>query len=317
LVDPIYILVEAANARERLDSFLAGQLPEYSRSRLANWIREELIRVNGQATRPRYKVQPGDEISFVQPEPTPCDIVPQEMDLNIVHRDESFVIVNKPAGLIVHPGAGHPDGTLVNGLVHMYGALSPIGAPDRPGVVHRIDAGTSGLLVFALTELAHNRLAAQFSKHSIERVYHALVWDHGLEDSGTIETLHGRHHKDRRKFTGKVSDGKRAVTHWAVLRRLGSCALVEVRLETGRTHQIRVHFSEHGCPLVGDQTYGRRRRIEHIPSLRQLGFELGLKRQALHAAVLGFEHPVTGEAVRYESETPADVTAVIAALAGE
>ncbi len=236
------------------------------------------------------------------------------MDLVVVYEDDELVVVDKPAGLVVHPGAGNPDGTLVNGLLERYGALSPIGLPERPGVVHRIDAGTSGLLVVARTERSHGALAEQFSAHTARRRYLALAWDHRLPDEGTCETHYGRHPRDRRRFTGKAGGGRRAVTHWRVLRRLPPCAWVECRLETGRTHQIRVHLAELGSPLVGDPLYGRRRRVERPEALRLLGFELGLERQALHAASLGFEHPVTGEALDFEAPLPEDLRAVLAAL---
>lgn len=317
MVDTLNILVPSDASGERIDSFLASHLTDYSRSRLATWIREGKITLEGEAVRPRYRVRDGDCIRVEIPAPEGSGLVPQPMDLRIAFADDDLVIVDKPSGVVVHPGAGHPDGTLVNGLLHEFGTLSPIGLPERPGIVHRIDAGTSGLLVCARTERAHHHLARLFSAHDVDRVYRALVWDHGLPDSGTIETMYTRHHKDRRKFTGQTNEGKRAVTHWTVVERIGPCALVEARLETGRTHQIRVHFSECGAPLLGDQTYGRRRRIDHIPELRRLGFDLGLSRQALHAAVLGFEHPVTGERVRFESPLPADIQHAIAALKGE
>ncbi len=236
------------------------------------------------------------------------------MDLVVVHEDDALVVVDKPAGLVVHPGAGHPDGTLVNGLIHRYDTLSPQGLPDRPGIVHRIDAGTSGLLVCARTQAAHDALAAQFAAHTTQRRYLALVWGRRIDDEGTIRTTYGRHGRDRRKFSGRVRDGKRAVTHWRVISRYPRCTWIECRLETGRTHQIRVHLAEAGHPLVGDPLYGEGRKVDRPQALRQLGPELGLKRQALHAASLGFVHPTTGATVRFEAPVPDDISALLAAL---
>lgn len=266
--------------------------------------------------RPSTALAAGQRIDVAPPpDPTPT-LAPQPVDFGVVYADDHLVVVDKPAHLVVHPGAGNPDGTLLNGLLDRFAPLSPVGAPERPGVVHRIDAGTSGLLVFARTEPAHHHLAAQFAAHTAERRYLALAWDHGLADDGTIETRYARHPNDRRKFTGAVERGKRAVTHWRVIERLPPCVWVELRLETGRTHQIRVHFAEAGNPLVGDATYGRRRRIERPPALRQLGFELGLDRQALHAARLGFVHPATEETLCFDSPVPPDIAAARAALSG-
>ncbi len=312
---PAYtFVIEPAARGQRLDRFLATRLTGHSRTRIAGWIREGHVRLDGATARPSASLEAGQSIVVEPPPPPEVELEPQAISFDVVYADDGIIVVDKPAHLIVHPGAGNPDGTLLNGLLHRFGALSPVGAPERPGVVHRIDAGTSGLLVFARTERAHHHLAAQFADHSAERRYLALVWDHGLADSGTIETLYGRHGGDRRKFTGRVNRGKRAVTHWTVLERLPPCAWVEFRLETGRTHQIRVHFAEAGHPLVGDATYGRKRRIDRPPALRRLGFELGLTRQALHAARLGFVHPTTRETLCFESPVPADIAAAREAL---
>ncbi len=296
--------------RQRLDRFLVPRFPEQSRSRIAAWIGAGHVSVDGQATRPGVKLHAGQRVEVHVPAPAPTTIVPQPMELELVYEDDELCVVDKPAGLIVHPGAGHPDGTLVNGLMHRFGALSPIGAPERPGVVHRIDAGTSGLLVVARTERAHKHLAAQFAAHSAERRYLALAWDkEQLEETGTAETPYGRDAKDRRKFTSKFGP-KRAVTHWTVLRRLPPCSWLELRLETGRTHQIRVHMADLGHALVGDRTYGGRRKIQRPQALRRLGFDLGMGRQALHAATLGFEHP-DGRRLSFTSPVPADIQAAL------
>jgi len=306
--------IDEENAGGRLDKFLATVLPGHSRSRLAQLVKDGHVLINQALVLPKQKLRVSDTVHVSLPPPRSADLTPQDIPLDIVYHDEDIVIVDKAAGLIVHPGAGHPDGTVVNGLLHRFQTLSPIGLPERPGVVHRIDRGTSGILVFARNERSHNHLARQFAAHSAHRLYRALAWDHNLPDNGTYSTLYGRQTKDRRKFTTDVLDGKSAVTHWTVSERLGPCALVEVQLETGRTHQIRVHLSEFGNPLVGDPMYGRKRRIERIPRLRQMGWEFGLERQALHAAQLGFVHPSTGQDMFFESPCPEDMQGVLKAL---
>ena len=308
------MVVSCEDAGTRLDKFLANSLPGHSRSRLAQFIKERRVSVNGVIALPKTKLREADVVQVALPAPRDSDLTPEDIELDIIHADDDVIVLNKAAGLIVHPGAGHPDGTVVNGLIHRFSRLSPIGLPDRPGVVHRIDRGTSGVLVFARNEMAHQHLAQQFAEHTAHRVYKAIAWDHNLPDEGTYKSLYGRQSKDRRKFTTHVVDGKEAVTHWKVSERLGSCALVEIQLETGRTHQIRVHFSEFGNPLVGDPTYGRRRRIERIPRLRQMGWEFGLERQALHAAELGFIHPRTRREMCFESPCPEDMQIVLEAL---
>lgn len=299
---------------ERLDRFLVPHFPEQSRSRIAQWIRDGAVRVDDRPARPGAALKTGQRVTVDVREPAPVEVVPQPMPLDIVYEDDDLVVIDKPAGLVVHPGAGNPDGTLVNGLLHRYGSLSPIGAPLRPGVVHRLDAGTSGLLVVARTERAHRALARQLATRTVDRRYRALVWDHGLPDEGTLRTLYGRHPHDRKRFTGRVAAGKPAETRWRVLERLPPCAFLDVRLATGRTHQIRVHLAEAGHPIVGDPVYGRRRRVDRPEVLRRRGFELGLERQALHAARLAFDHPVSGEKVSFESPLPDDIAAALAAL---
>jgi 23S rRNA pseudouridine1911/1915/1917 synthase len=297
----------------RADRVLADRFPDESRARVAVWIKDGRVRVEGRAVRPSTALTAGQSVEVEVPAPPIVELAPQPVPLDVVYADDAVIVVDKAAGVVVHPGAGNPDATVLNGLLHRFGALSNVGAPERPGVVHRIDAGTSGLLVFARTDAAHQHLARQFAAHTIDRRYLALAWDHGLADEGVIETTHARDPNDRRRFTGRTGHGKRAVTHWTVLERLPPCVWVEVRLETGRTHQIRVHFAEAGHPLVGDATYGRRRRVERPPTLRHRGFELGLERQALHAARLGFEHP-DGRHLVFDSPVPADIAAALDAL---
>lgn len=305
----------ASDAEARLDRFLADRLPDTSRTRLARAIRAGDVRLNGAPTKPRARLVEGDAVQYTPgPEPE-SELIPQPIDFTVLYSDEHLVVVDKPAGLVVHPGAGHPDGTLINGLLHRFKTMSPVGEPTRPGIVHRIDAGTTGVLVAARTELAHHRLAEQFAAHTAERIYYAIAWDHGLDDAGRVETRYGRHAHDRRKFTSLGGHlPKHAVTNWRVLDRRPPAMLLELRLETGRTHQIRVHMAELGHPLIGDPMYGRKRRVQQPMVLRQLGVELGLERQALHAASLGFKHPVTQEMLRFESPLPADMVALWATL---
>jgi 23S rRNA pseudouridine1911/1915/1917 synthase len=304
--------VPADQAGQRLDRWLVTQLEDVSRSQLAAWIKAGHVRVDGHTARASLKLQAEQHVELQRPPPPVITPQPQDIDVPLLHVDDQIIVVNKPAGLVVHPGAGRPDGTLVNALLHAVGSLSNIGAPERPGIVHRIDAGTTGVLVVARTDAAHRHLAKQFADHSAHRVYRALCWDHGLADAGTIESAYGRHPGDRRKFTGTAGD-RRAVTHFEVDRRAPPCAWVNLRLETGRTHQIRVHFAEAGHPLVGDPMYGRKRRVQRPQSLRRLGLELGLTRQALHAAQLGFQHP-DGRMMHFEAPLPVDLVQVGEAL---
>lgn len=297
---------------QRLDRWLTDQLDTVSRSQVSAWIKGGHVQVDGRVARTSQKLQADQQVELRRPPPPAVTPQPQAIDVPLLHVDDDLIVVNKPAGLVVHPGAGRPDGTLVNALLHAVGSLSNIGAPERPGIVHRIDAGTTGVLVVARTDAAHRHLARQFADHSAHRVYRALCWDHGLADAGTIETAYGRHPGDRRKFTGTQGD-RHAVTHFEVARRLPPCAWVDLRLETGRTHQIRVHFAEAGHPLVGDPMYGRKRRIQRPQRLRRLGIELGLTRQALHAAELGFVHP-DGRTLRFEAPLPPDLLAIDAEL---
>lgn len=302
-------LVADGDAGVRLDRWLADRIPTVSRSRIAAWIKAGRVRVNDRVAKAGLKLIPGWRVAVDAPDPTPITPEPQAIEVPILHVDDQIVVVDKPAGLVVHPGAGRPDGTLVNALLHAVGTLSNLGAPERPGIVHRIDAGTTGVLVVARTDAAHMHLTRQFADHSAKRVYRAIAWDHDLADAGTIETLHGRDPHDRRKFTGHVDSGRRAVTHFEVERRAPPCAWLRLRLETGRTHQIRVHMAELGHPLVGDVMYGRKRKVQRPQHLRRLGIELGMTRQALHAATLGFEHP-DGRWMDFEAPLPADMTAL-------
>jgi len=299
---------------ERLDKALA-EASGLSRERVKALIGEGRVEVGGAiATSASAKGMAGSPYAIHLPPPISPQAHPQDIPLVIAYEDEHLVVVDKPAGLVVHPAAGNPDGTLVNALLHHCaqnggGQLSGIGGVARPGIVHRIDKDTSGLLVVAKSDAAHIGLARQFADHSIERLYLAVVNGHPVPPAGTIEGLIGRSESNRKKMAvlpKNSSRGKRAVTRYRLISRLDGCALVECRLETGRTHQVRVHLASIGHPLVGDPVYGRSNSIVR-PVLARLGFQ----RQALHAAVLGFVHPVTGTPLRFASEVPADMRELI------
>lgn len=304
--------IAADAAGWRLDRALAAALPALSRERLKALISSG--RVTGPAglvRDPASKATIGSyEISV--PEPAPAQNEAQDIALDIVFEDEHLLVVDKPAGMVVHPAAGNLDGTLVNALLHhCAGRLSGIGGVARPGIVHRIDKGTSGLLVVAKTDVAHEGLAAQFARHTIERVYLAAVAGLPAPPAGTIDAPLARSNANRKKMAIVAEGrGKRAVTRYRTLRPLREAAMVECRLETGRTHQVRVHLASIGHPLIGDPAYGRT-RTAHRELLKRLGFE----RQALHAAELGFIHPVTRQDLSFKSAVPSDMQELLSALA--
>jgi 23S rRNA pseudouridine1911/1915/1917 synthase len=304
--------VICGTAREggRLDKVLADA-SGLSRERVKALIAQGLVEVGGApASQPAAKIADGTAFVIHLPPPVDAQASPQDIPLVIPYEDEHLIVVDKPAGLVVHPAAGNLDGTLVNALLHhCRGQLSGIGGVARPGIVHRIDKDTSGLLVVAKSDLAHEGLAKQFADHSIERVYHAVVAGHPRPAAGTISARVGRSDRDRKKMAVLNDDssrGKHAVTHFKLLKSLDDCALVECRLETGRTHQVRVHMASIGHPLLGDPVYGKT-----PASLRSLLKTLNFSRQALHAAVLGFIHPATGDQLRFSSDTPPDMKELI------
>ncbi len=303
-----------ARGGERLDRALA-EATGLSRERIKALIGEGRVILNGQAvTQPSFKPAEGAAYAVSVPEVAAAEAAPQDIPLVVVYEDADLIVVDKPAGLVVHPAAGNLDGTLVNALLHhCAGQLSGIGGVARPGIVHRIDKDTSGLLVVAKTDAAHEGLARQFADHSLERAYLAITAGVPSPLSGTVRGNIARSGADRKKMA-LVADGrgKHAITHYRTLEQLRGAALIECRLETGRTHQVRVHLASIGHPLVGDPVYGRPRA-----SLRPLLAELGFHRQALHAAVLGFTHPVSGEAVRFESAAPTDFQELLEGLRAE
>ncbi len=267
------------------------------------------MELDGEVVPAKTRVTAGAEVVMRPSPPPPSEAIPEDIPLDVLFEDADILVVNKPAGLVVHPAAGHPKGTLVNAILHhLQGERPPGKEPERPGIVHRLDKDTSGVMVIAKSVRARDALVERFAKHDIERAYLAIAVGHPPEKA-TWETLHGRHPKDRKRFSSRVAKGKRAVTHLRVLERLHGAALVECRLETGRTHQIRVHLADAGHPLLGDPLYGGRPKD---PRLRAAAGALG--RQALHARLLGFVDPITGESRRFEVEAPADFRAALAAL---
>ena len=299
----------------RLDKALADALADHaglSRERIKALIGEGRVALDGHTvSQPSLKVAAGTRFAVQVPQATAATAAAQDIPLVVVHEDAHLIVVDKPAGLVVHPAAGNLDGTLVNALLHhCAGQLSGIGGVARPGIVHRIDKDTSGLLVVAKTDAAHEGLARQFADHSLERAYRAVTGGQPLPPAGTVTGNLGRSDGNRKKMAiVGPSRGKHAVTHYRTLQRLDHAALVECRLETGRTHQVRVHMASIGHALLGDPVYGRTPKPLR-PVLERLGFD----RQALHAAVLGFIHPVTAQPLRFASEIPGDMRELLAAL---
>lgn len=273
----------------RIDKVLAHQFNQFSRSHLQKWIEDGNVRVNGQPVKPKYKLAVGDQVVIEPEAPQKVDLTPEKIPLDIVYEDDDVIVVNKPQGMVVHPAPGHPDHTLVNALLY-HSPLSTINGEFRPGIVHRIDKDTSGLLMVAKNDLAHRSLAAQLKAKTNQREYVALV--HGVikQDAGTINAPIGRSKKDRKK-QAVVSDGRHAVTHFKVLHRFRHYTLVSCRLETGRTHQIRIHMKSIGHPLAGDPLYGPRKTLPG-------------RGQYLHARLLGFKHPRTGKELVFTAPLP-------------
>ncbi len=314
----ITLKTEPAHSHVRLDRFLQQRFPEYSRSFFQKLIEQGRVRVNGKNAKPAFKLIPGQQVDVEFPEPAETNLEPENIPLNIIYQDEHIVVVNKPAGMVVHPGAGVRRHTLVHALLYHVGALSSVGGESRPGIVHRLDKNTSGLLVVARTDEAHYALSKQFASRQAHRQYLALVWHLFDEPEGTIETFLNRSKRDRKKFT--VADrGKRAITHYRVQQNFGFLSLVELRLETGRTHQIRVHLSAMHHPVFGDPDYhGRSSQITQLPRSadRQLAHRLlkMMPHQALHAYRLQFVHPFTRKMLSFQAPLPEDFRQVLQEL---
>ena len=296
---------------ERLDHFVARTVEQLTRSAALRLIETGMVTVNGEPQKPSLKLKGGERIVVSIPPAAPAEAIAEDIPLHILYEDSDVIVVNKPAGMTVHPGAGQPTGTLVNALLGHCRDLSGIGGELRPGIVHRIDKDTSGILVAAKNDRAHQSLAGQFKDHTVKRVYIAIIFGSPRQDKGRIEGAIGRHPVDRKRMSGKARHGRNAVTHWKVLARYRGLSLLSLRLETGRTHQIRVHLSEAGFPLAGDEVYGGDSRLGNIadPLLRKLIKELG--RQALHAKTLGFIHPTSGEYLEFTEELPEDMARLL------
>ena len=278
---------------ERADALLARLVPDLTRSAAQKLLERGAVTLNGGPARKNDRPAPGDMLEVVLPDPEPIDVRPQNIPLDVVYEDGDVIVVNKPVGLVVHPAPGHPDGTLVNALLYHCGtSLSGINGELRPGIVHRIDRDTSGLIIAAKNDRAHLALAAQLQDHSLARTYEAVAVGGLREDSGTVDAPIGRHPVDRKKMAVDRKNGREAITHWTVLARYPGYTHVECRLETGRTHQIRVHLSSIGHPLLGDTVYGAKKPVP------------GLAGQCLHARRLQFVHPATGETVELECPLP-------------
>jgi 23S rRNA pseudouridine1911/1915/1917 synthase len=299
---PLRWLVGDVEDGQRLDAALAALSGE-SRSQVRRWIDGDRVRVNERKVAASHRVAEGDRISAEPPEPVSSDVLPEAIPLRVLHEDDAIIVVDKSADMVVHPAPGHARGTLVNALLHHCGALAEVGGIRRPGIVHRLDRGTSGVIVAAMDDAAHQALSVQFHDHTIERVYQAIVRGIPSADAGRIDTAIARHPRDRKRMSVVLEDarrGREAHTAWRVVRRFPSShrCLLDVLPETGRTHQIRVHLASVGLPIVGDPVYGRRGRDRPEP---------GLERPALHARVLGLDHPRSGERMRFEAELPSDL----------
>jgi len=314
----IEVTIGADQQGERVDRALAARLPDLSRSRLKSLIEQGRVR-SGERTisDPSQRVKPGQNFAILLPEPSAPVPRGEEIPLAIRYEDDALIVIDKPAGMVVHPAPGNEGSTLVNALIaHCGASLSGIGGVRRPGIVHRLDKDTSGLLVAAKHDVAHRKLAEDFAAHRVERAYQAVVWGVPAKKSGEIEGNIGRHPVHRKKMTVLARGGKPALTRYRVLRSFGRVAsLVECRLATGRTHQIRVHMAAIGHPLLGDPTYGRATpaRLSALPPKAKAALA-GFKRQALHAWLLGFKHPISGEALRWESPLPPDLQGLISSL---
>ena len=298
--------VSSSDAGQRLDIWIHSQVPAHSRARWQELIRSGRVRVNGGEKKTRYLLHEGDTVEFEIPPPRPVELVPEDRPLDIVYEDKDLLVLNKPPGLVVHPAPGHDDGTLVNALLFHCRDLAGIGGELRPGIVHRLDKDTSGLLIVAKNEAAMTALAAQFKGHRVRKEYLALVWGRPAPASGTVDTLIGRSLRDRKKMSTRTAAGRQAITHYTTVHNYADISLLRLRIETGRTHQIRVHMTHLGHSIVGDTQYGRARKNQ-LPA--------PASRQMLHAERIAFDHPRTGKALEFTAPIPRDMQELIDALA--
>ena len=298
-MEPILLRASEESKNQRLDAFLASSLDGLTRSQATRLIESGEVAVNGRAVSKSYKLAGGEDIAVTLPEPEPVEAVPQDIPLDVVYEDADVIVVNKPSGMVVHPAPGHPDGTLVNALLyHCAGTLSGVGGALRPGIVHRIDRDTSGLIIAAKNDAAHQYLSAQLADHTLARTYECIVVGKLREDRGTVDAPIARHPTDRKRMA-VVAGGREAVTHWEVIARYPGYTHVRCRLETGRTHQIRVHMAYIGHPILGDTVYGAKKDVP------------GLTGQCLHAVGLRFLHPRTHEVVELSCPLPEEFTRML------
>ena len=298
-MEPILLRASEESKNQRLDAFLASSLDGLTRSQATRLIESGEVAVDGRAVSKSYKLAGGEDIAVTLPEPEPVEAVPQDIPLDVVYEDADVIVVNKPSGMVVHPAPGHPDGTLVNALLyHCAGTLSGIGGALRPGIVHRIDRDTSGLIIAAKNDAAHQYLSAQLADHTLARTYECIVVGKLREDRGTVDAPIARHPTDRKRMA-VVAGGREAVTHWEVIARYPGYTHVRCRLETGRTHQIRVHMAYIGHPILGDTVYGAKKEVP------------GLTGQCLHAVGLRFLHPRTHEVVELSCPLPDEFTRML------
>ena len=303
---------------ERLDRFLAAAQPDLTRSAVQGMIRDGEVTVNGLPVRSSLRLRPGDQVNMRMPAPRTLALAPEPIPLAIVYEDEHLAVIDKPAGMVVHPGAGVSHGTLVHALLHRYPELADVGGEGRPGIVHRLDKDTSGLLVVARSARAYRELVEALQSHTVRRVYGALVWGEPRDREGTLVTRIGRHPRERQRMAVLRQGGKEARTHWQVAERFGAASRLEIDLETGRTHQIRVHLAHLGHPVIGDPLYGGRgkNQLSADSAQRSLADAVlrTLSRQALHAASLALTHPVSGRPLIFEAPWPADMNEALTRL---
>ncbi len=299
-------IVTSEDAGTRAD-VLASSVFGITRSQIQHLIEKGLLTVNGFAVKPNYKAKPADIIALTIPE-TEEKLIPQDLPVRVLYSDDFLVVLDKPAGMVVYPAAGHSSGTLMNAVAHYCTKLASVGAPLRPGVVHRLDKDTSGVMVVAVDDGAYYGLVEQFRKRTIDRKYKAIVYGNLKDDCGEISSRIGRSESDRKKMSTRTSRGKEAVTAWKVLERFGAATLIEAKLGTGRTHQIRVHFASVGHPVLGDSTYGKK------TLLTIHGKKIVFPRQMLHAELLGFIHPATGKHMEFRTDLPQDMKEIVTKL---
>lgn len=296
----------------RLDVFIAGKAPELSRSQVKRIIEEEEVRINETpVTKAGTKLRAGDLVAFTLQPAQPWEVMAEDIPLQILYKDHDLLVIDKPAGMVIHPAPGHHEGTLVNAILHHCDDLSGIGGVIRPGIVHRLDKDTSGVLLVAKNDETHRRLSDQFKAHEVKKTYKALVFGSNLDDEGTIILPVGRHPEDRKKMSTRSSRGKDAVSHWRVVGRYGDVALLDVDIETGRTHQIRVHLSSLGHPVVGDRVYGGAGRVKSVQDTALRARLAVFPRQALHAWRIGFTHPRENRELEFTAPLPEDMQSLL------